>query len=196
MNTHQYATGPGGGTLRSVWRCAGRSSYWLLKATRTGISPQPWASVGRPRASSDSGSPGTGCQRLSTTSRRADIHSRGRQTLETHVLHATLRPILPPRRVGPHGRWPGIWGPTRCWCNACGAHGLKPHLVHPCKLSRDPHFREKVEDVLSSKTWMPSIRLLLSSLTKSGSAAMKSWGCKLLAQLRAKRVPSSPEAST
>ena len=40
------------------------------------------------------------------------------------------------------------------------------------------------------------IRPILSSLTKTGSAAMKSRGRKLLAQLRAQRVPSSPEAST
>lgn len=41
-----------------------------------------------------------------------------------------------------------------------------------------------------------SIRPLLSSLARTGSAAMKSRGRKLLAQLRAERVPSSPEAST
>lgn len=41
-----------------------------------------------------------------------------------------------------------------------------------------------------------SIRPILSSLTKTGSAAMKSRGRKLLAQLRGRRVSSSPEAST
>lgn len=41
-----------------------------------------------------------------------------------------------------------------------------------------------------------SIRPILSSLTKTGSAAMKSRGRKLLAQLRAQRVSSSPETST
>jgi hypothetical protein len=40
-----------------------------------------------------------------------------------------------------------------------------------------------------------SIRPILSSLTKTGSAAMKSRGRKLLVQLRAQRVSSSPEAS-
>ncbi len=41
-----------------------------------------------------------------------------------------------------------------------------------------------------------SIRPLLSSLTKTGGAAMKSRGRKLLAQLRAESVPSHPEVST
>lgn len=41
-----------------------------------------------------------------------------------------------------------------------------------------------------------SIQPLLSSLTKTGSAAMKSRGRKLLAQLRAERVPTHLEAST
>jgi hypothetical protein len=29
------------------------------------------------------------------------------------------------------------------------AHGLKPHLVKTFKLSRDPNFTEKVEDIAS-----------------------------------------------
>lgn len=43
---------------------------------------------------------------------------------------------------------------------------------------------------------MNSIRPILTSLTRTGSAAMKSRGRKLLAQLRAQRVSSSPETST
>lgn len=43
---------------------------------------------------------------------------------------------------------------------------------------------------------MNSIRPILTSLTRTGSAAMKSRGRKLLAQLRAQWVSSSPETST
>ena len=43
---------------------------------------------------------------------------------------------------------------------------------------------------------MNLVRPLLASLTKTGSASMKSRGRRLLAKLRVERVSSSPEAST
>ena len=53
------------------------------------------------------------------------------------------------RPIGPPAPWPvflGISGATvrRAW----HAHGLKPHLVDTFKVSRDPQFVEKLEDIV------------------------------------------------
>jgi hypothetical protein len=42
------------------------------------------------------------------------------------------------------------------------AHGLKPHLVKTFKLSRDPHFTEKVEDIVGLYVNPPDKALVLS----------------------------------
>jgi hypothetical protein len=36
-------------------------------------------------------------------------------------------------------------------------HGLKPHLSHTFKVSNDPHFAEKLEDIVG---WLKFLRLL------------------------------------
>src|SRR5262245_36642283 len=42
------------------------------------------------------------------------------------------------------------------------AHGLKPHLVKTFKLSRDPNFTEKVEDIVGLYVNPPDKALVLS----------------------------------
>ena len=52
------------------------------------------------------------------------------------------------------------------------AHGLKPHLVKTFKLSRDPHFTEKVEDIVGLYVNPPDKALVLSVDEKSQIQAL------------------------
>ena len=52
------------------------------------------------------------------------------------------------------------------------AHGLKPHRVRLFKLSRDPHFQEKVEDVVGVYLNPPEHALVLSVDEKSQIQAL------------------------
>jgi transposase len=52
------------------------------------------------------------------------------------------------------------------------AHGLKPHLVRTFKLSRDPHFIEKLEDVVGLYVAPPEHTLVLSVDEKSQIQAL------------------------
>lgn len=99
--------------------------------------------------------------------------SRRRQTLETHILHATTqtRPSAAThwstRTLARHlGTNPTLV--QRVW----RAHGLKPHLVRPFKLSRDPRFQEKVEDVVGLYLNPPEHALVLSVDEKSQIQAL------------------------
>jgi len=57
---------------------------------------------------------------------------------------------------------------ARIW----GAHGLKPHLVRTLKLSHDPHFWEKLEDVVGLYLSPPEHALVLSCDEKSRIQAL------------------------
>lgn len=99
--------------------------------------------------------------------------SRRRQTLETQILHATTqtRPSAAThwstRTLARHlGTNPTLV--QRVW----RAHGLKPHLVRPFKLSRDPRFQEKVEDVVGLYLNPPEHALVLSVDEKSQIQAL------------------------
>ncbi len=52
------------------------------------------------------------------------------------------------------------------------AHGLKPHLVHPFKLSRDTHFTEKLEDIVGLYMNPPDRAIVLSVDEKSQIQAL------------------------
>lgn len=52
------------------------------------------------------------------------------------------------------------------------AHGLKPHLVRRFKLSRDPHFQEKLEDIVGLYLSPPEHALVLSCDEKSQIQAL------------------------
>jgi transposase len=72
-----------------------------------------------------------------------------RQALNAQILHATTHTAPPAathwstRTLARHlGTNPTLV--QRVW----QAHGLKPHVVRPFKLSRDPHFQANVEDVV------------------------------------------------
>ena len=69
----------------------------------------------------------------------------------------------PPPPTEASGRWRRKSGSrlrrcTRFW----KAHGLKPHLVETFKLSRDPDFVAKVEDVVGLYLDPPDKALVLS----------------------------------
>ena len=59
------------------------------------------------------------------------------------------------------------------------AHGLKPHLVETFKLSRDPDFVAKVEDVVGLYLDPPDKALVLSVDENSQIQALdRTWGCR------------------
>lgn len=96
-----------------------------------------------------------------------------RQALEAQILHATTqtRPSAAThwstRTLARHLRT----NPTlvqRVW----HAHGLKPHLVRPFKLSRDPNFQAKVQDVVGLDLNPPAHALVLSVDEKSQIQAL------------------------
>ena len=53
------------------------------------------------------------------------------------------------------------------------AHGLQPHRVRPFKLSRDPHFQEKLEDVVGLYLHPPEHAVVLSVDEKSQIQALE-----------------------
>lgn len=98
---------------------------------------------------------------------------RRRQVLEAQILHATTqtRPSAAThwstRTLAHHlGTNPTLV--QRVW----HAHGLKPHRVRPFKLSRDPHFQEKVQDVVGLYLNPPEHALVLSVDEKSQIQAL------------------------
>lgn len=98
---------------------------------------------------------------------------RRRQALEAHILHATTqtRPSAATHwSTRTLARYLGT-NPTlvqRVW----HAHGLTPHRVRPFKLSRAPHFQEKVEDVVGLYLNPPEHALVLSVDEKSQIQAL------------------------
>ena len=96
-----------------------------------------------------------------------------RQALKAQILHATTQTCPPAathwstRTLARQLRT----NPTlvqRVW----QAHGLKPHLLRSFKLSRDPHFQEKVEDVVGLYLNPPEHALVLSVDEKSQIQAL------------------------
>ncbi|MDH4154266.1 MAG: IS630 family transposase [Nitrospira sp.] len=96
-----------------------------------------------------------------------------RQALKAQILHATTQTAPPAathwstRTLARQLRT----NPTlvqRVW----QAHGLKPHLVRSFKLSRDPHFQDKVEDVVGLYLNPPAHALVLSVDEKSQIQAL------------------------
>ena len=70
------------------------------------------------------------------------------------------------------------------------AHGLKPHLIRPFKLSRDPHFQEKVEDVMGLDLNPSEHALVLSVDEKSQIQALDR------SQPVLPMMPGTPERAT
>jgi transposase len=98
---------------------------------------------------------------------------RRRQALEAQILHATTQTRPPAathwstRTLARHlGTNPTLV--QRVW----HAHGLKPHRVRPFKLSRDPHFQEKVTEVVGLYLNPPEHALVLSVDEKSQIQAL------------------------
>jgi hypothetical protein len=63
-------------------------------------------------------------------------------------------------------------GPASTVMSRWPAHGLKPHLVRSAKVSRDPKFAEKLEDIV--RLYMPSPRCLPRSMSAMGSLSSSS----------------------
>lgn len=98
---------------------------------------------------------------------------RRRQALEAQILHATTQTRPPAathwstRTLARHlGTNPSLV--QRVW----HANGLKPHRVRPFKLSRDPHFQEKVAGVVGLYLNPPEHALVLSVDEKSQIQAL------------------------
>jgi len=98
---------------------------------------------------------------------------RCRPALEAKILHATTQTSpsaathWSTRTLARHlGTNPSMI--QRVW----HAHGLKPHLVRSFKLSRDPHFQEKVADVVGLYLNPPEHALVLSVDEKSQIQAL------------------------
>jgi transposase len=96
-----------------------------------------------------------------------------RQALTAQILHATTQ-TRPPAATHWSTRTLARYldtNPTlvqRVW----QAHGLKPQRVRPFTLSRDPHFQEKVEDVVGLYLNPPEHALVLSVDEKSQIQAL------------------------
>jgi hypothetical protein len=70
-------------------------------------------------------------------------------------------------------RWPPSLGVARAPSGATGAlNGLKPHIVRGFKVSRDPQFVEKLEDIVGCTCHRPSTRLVLCCDEKSQVQAL------------------------
>ena len=80
------------------------------------------------------------------------------------VIAKTTRESLLMRRTGALARWPPWPASARPAYGASGtAHGLKPHRVETFKLSNDPRFAEKLEDIVGLYLNPPEHALVLSS---------------------------------
>ena len=77
------------------------------------------------------------------------------------------------RPIGACAPWPRPWACPTPACSGSGtAHGLKPHLVKTFKLSNDPQFAEKVQDVVGLYLDPPDKALVLAVDEKSQIQAL------------------------
>jgi len=83
------------------------------------------------------------------------------QTLPDHATHWSTRKLAKTAKVG-------ATTVRRIW----RAHGLKPHLIETFKVSRDPKFVEKLEDVVGLYLSPPEHALVLSCDEKSQVQAL------------------------
>jgi transposase len=95
--------------------------------------------------------PRSGRPRLITASKVDEIVALTTRQTPAHATHWSTRTLAPVAAVSPStvGR---IWR----------AHGLKPHRVRTFKLSNDPHFAEKLEDVVNLYLHPPDQAIVLS----------------------------------
>ena len=81
--------------------------------------------------------PGRGRKPVITAERKAEIVRRTTQEQPRNATHWSLSRMADAAGVSPFVVWK-IWK----------EHGLKPHLIRTFKVSDDPHFVEKVEDIV------------------------------------------------
>jgi len=81
--------------------------------------------------------PGRGRKPVITAERKAEIVRMTTQEKPRNATHWSLRRMAEAAEVSPFVVWK-IWK----------AHGLKPHLTRTFKVSNDPRFAEKVEDIV------------------------------------------------
>lgn len=105
--------------------------------------------------------PGRGRNRLYAKEEVEAIVDTTLSTKPRHATHWSTRTLA--QNVGTsHSTVHRVWS----------AHQIKPHLVRPFKLSKDPHFTEKRRDVVGLYLNPPEHALVLSVDEKSGIQAL------------------------
>ena len=95
--------------------------------------------------------PGRGRKPVITAECKAEIVRLTTQEKPYNATHWSLRRMADAAEVSPFVVWK-IWK----------EHGLKPHLVRTFKVSNDPHFAEKVEDIVGLYLNPPEHALVFS----------------------------------
>ncbi len=108
-------------------------------------------------------------RRLRTCSHQATLTNRGKRRRKR--ANAWARICRGPAS-GACGRWPRRWGVShtsvqRIWAE----HGLKPHQVKSFKVSNDPDFAKKVEDIVG--LYLPPEKALVLSVDRKARGASR-----------------------
>jgi len=105
--------------------------------------------------------PGRGRKPVITVERKAEIIRMTTQEKPRDATHWSLRRMAEAAEVSPFVIWK-IWK----------EHGLKPHLVRTFKVSNDPRFSEKVEDIVGLYLNPPEHAVVFSLDEKSQIQAL------------------------
>jgi len=105
--------------------------------------------------------PGRGRKPVITVERKAEIIRMTTQEKPRDATHWSLRRMAEAAEVSPFVIWK-IWK----------EHGLKPHVVRTFKVSNDPRFSEKVEDIVGLYLNPPEHAVVFSLDEKSQIQAL------------------------